>query len=53
MDIMIGEHPETKTKMYNFVDPDSGETVVQIPNHKVLDLVASIIRQMEAQGKLL
>ena len=53
MNVEVGEHPETKVKMYNFVDPETGDTVVQIPSHKVLDLVASIIQQLEAQGKIL
>ena len=51
MDIQIGEHAATKTKTYHFVDPDTGDTVVQIPVENVLDLVASILRQMEAEGK--
>ena len=51
MDVNIGEHAPTKTKVYNFVDPDTGSTVVQIPIENVLDLVASILQQMEAEGK--
>jgi uncharacterized FlaG/YvyC family protein len=51
MDVEVGFHEETNTKIYNFVDPDSGSTVVQIPVEQVLDLVASILRQMEAEGK--
>jgi hypothetical protein len=51
MDVEVGYHEETDTKVYNFVDPDSGSTVVQIPVEQVLDLVASILRQLEAEGK--
>jgi uncharacterized FlaG/YvyC family protein len=50
MDVEVGLHEETNTKIYNFVDPDSGDTVVQIPVQNVLNLVASILRRMEAEG---
>ncbi|MCU1487288.1 MAG: hypothetical protein JWN67_4034 [Actinomycetia bacterium] len=51
MDVEVGFHEETNTKIYNFVDPDSGDTVVQIPVQNVLNLVASILRRMEAEGQ--
>ena len=51
MDVEVGFHEETNTKVYNFVDPDSGQTVVQIPIENVLNMVAGILRQMEAEGK--
>jgi hypothetical protein len=51
MDVQIGIHEETNTKVYSFVDPDSGDTVVQIPIPNVLNLVASILRRMEAEGQ--
>jgi hypothetical protein len=51
MDVEVGFHEETNTKVYNFVDPDSGDTVVQIPIENVLNMVAGILRQLEAEGK--
>jgi len=51
MDVEVGYHEETATKVYSFVDPDSGATVVQIPIHNVLDMVANILQQLEAEGK--
>lgn len=51
MDVEVGFHEETDTKVYNFVDPDSGKTVVQIPIENVLNMVAGILRQLEAEGK--
>jgi hypothetical protein len=51
MDVEVGYHEETNTKVYNFVDPDSGDTVVQIPIENVLNMVAGILRQLEAEGK--
>lgn len=51
MDVEVGVHEETNTRVYNFVNPDSGDTVVQIPIQAVLDLVADILRQLEAEGK--
>jgi hypothetical protein len=50
-DVEVGEHEGTGRKVYDFVDPDSGETVVQIPAQAVLDLVAVILRDLEAQGR--
>ena len=51
MDIDVGLHEATNTKVYSFNDPDSGSTVVQIPMEKVLNMVADILRQLEAEGK--
>jgi hypothetical protein len=51
LDVVVGMHEETKTKTYTFVEPQSGDEVVQIPVQGVLDLVAAILRQMEAEGK--
>jgi hypothetical protein len=49
-DVEVGVHEATNTKTYSFVDPDTGSTVVQIPAENVLNLVASILRQLEAEG---
>jgi hypothetical protein len=49
-DVEIGEHEPSGHRVYDFVDPDSGESVVQIPVDAVLDLVASILRKLEAEG---
>ena len=51
MDVEVGIYEATNTKVYNFVNPDSGDTVVQIPIEAVLDMVADILRQLEAEGK--
>jgi uncharacterized FlaG/YvyC family protein len=51
MDVRLGVHEATGTRTYNFVDPDSGQSVNQIPAEKVLNLVALIIRQLEAEGR--
>lgn len=51
VDVEVGIYEETNTKVYNFVDPDSGSTIVQIPIEAVLDLVADILRHLEAEGK--
>jgi uncharacterized FlaG/YvyC family protein len=51
MDVLVGLHEETNTKVYNFVDPDSGDTVVQIPMEKVLNMVAGLLRQLESEGR--
>jgi hypothetical protein len=51
MDVEIDYHEATGTKIYNFVDPDSGDTVVQIPIANVLNLVASILQRLEAEGQ--
>ena len=51
MDVQVGIHEATNLKIYNFVDPGSGKTVVQIPIEAVLDMVADILRQLEAEGK--
>jgi hypothetical protein len=51
MDVEVGFHEETNTKVYNFVDPDSGDTVVQIPMEKVLNMIAGILQQLEAEGR--
>jgi hypothetical protein len=50
IDVQLGRHEATNTQTYNFVDPDSGQSLNQIPAEKVLNLVAHIIRQLEAEG---
>jgi hypothetical protein len=48
MDTVTSEHPATGTQVYNFVDPDTGDTVVQIPVVEVLNLVAKAIARIQA-----
>lgn len=49
-DVTVGEHEPSGHRVYDFVDPDSGRSVVQIPVDAVLDLVADILRKLEAEG---
>ena len=49
-DVEVGKDEATGRRVYDFVDPDSGETVVQIPAQAVLDLVGEILRKLEAEG---
>jgi hypothetical protein len=51
IDVQMGLHEATNTTTYDFVDPDSGQSLNQIPAEKVLNLVALIIRQLEAEGR--
>ena len=51
VDIEVGFHEATNTRVYSFVDPDSGTTLVQIPISSVLDMVAKLVHQMEAEGQ--
>jgi hypothetical protein len=51
LDVLVGEHEPSGLRVYDFVDPDSGETIVQIPINAVLDLVADIIQKLEAEGR--
>jgi hypothetical protein len=50
-EIIIGEHQGSGHKIYAFVDPDTGSSVVQIPVEAVLNLVASILAKLEAEGR--
>jgi hypothetical protein len=50
-DITVGEHEPSGHRVYDFVDPESGRSVVQIPVDAVLDLVAKILAQLEAEGR--
>jgi hypothetical protein len=49
--VAVAEDVATGRKVYNFLDEDTGRTVVQIPVEAVLNLVADIIAKLEAQGR--
>lgn len=51
MEVAVGEHEATGHRVYGFLDPDSGEVVVQIPIDNVLNLVAKIVAKLEAEGR--
>jgi hypothetical protein len=50
-DITVGEHEPSGHRVYDFVDPESGQSVVQIPVEAVLNLVAKILAKLEAEGR--
>jgi hypothetical protein len=50
MDTVVSEHPPTGSEVYNFVDPDTGQTVVQIPVVQVLNLVAKAVARIQAEA---
>src|SRR5687768_6320635 len=43
IEVLVGEHAASGHRVYGFVEPDSGELLVQIPNENVLNLVAKIV----------
>lgn len=49
-DVLVGEHAGSGHRVYDFVDEDSGRSIVQIPAEAVLNLVADVLRQLEAEG---
>ena len=51
IEVLVGEHGGTGHRVYGFVEPDSGELLVQIPNENVLNLVAKILAKLEAEGR--
>ena len=51
IEVMVGQHAGTGHRVYGFVEPDSGELLVQIPNENVLNLVATIVAKLEAEGR--
>jgi uncharacterized FlaG/YvyC family protein len=51
LDVEIAEHAATGAQTVRLVDSDSGEVVCQIPHQQVLDLVASLIKQHEADQR--
>ena len=50
-DVLVREHAGSGRKVYDFLDQDTGREVVQIPVEAVLNLVAEVIRQLEADGR--
>ena len=51
IEVAVGEHEPTGHRVYGFLDPDSGEVVVQIPIDNVLNMVAKIVAKLEAEGR--
>ena len=51
MEVAVGEHAATGHTVYGFLDPDSGEVIVQIPIDNVLNMVANIVAKMKAEGR--
>lgn len=51
LEVQLSEHPGTGAQMVRFVDSDSGRVISQIPHQQVLDLVADLIEQNEAQQR--
>ena len=51
VEVVTGEHAATGHRVYGFVEPDSGEVLVQIPIDNVLNLVAQIVAKLEAEGR--
>jgi hypothetical protein len=51
IEVVTGEHQATGHRVYGFVEPDSGEVLVQIPIDNVLNLVAQIVAKLEAEGR--
>lgn len=49
-DVLVGIDEATNRKVYDIVEPDSGDQIVQIPAEAVLNLVAKILQQLEAEG---
>ena len=51
IEVAVGEHAATGHRVYGFIEPDSGEVLVQIPIDNVLNLVAQIVAKLEAEGR--
>ena len=51
IEVVTGQHEATGHRVYGFVEPDSGEVLVQIPIDNVLNLVAQIVAKLEAEGR--
>ena len=51
MEVAVGEHAATGKTVYGFLDPDSGEVVVQIPIDNVLNMVATIVAKLKSEGR--
>ena len=51
MEVAVAEHAGTGHTVYGFLDPDSGEVVVQIPIDNVLNMVAEIVAKLKAEGR--
>jgi hypothetical protein len=49
-EVLVGIDAATNRRVYDFVDPKSGDSVVQIPAEAILNLVAKILQQLEAEG---
>lgn len=49
-DVLVGIDEATNRKVYDIVEPESGDQIVQIPAEAVLNLVAKILQQLEAEG---
>lgn len=49
-DVLVGIDEATNRKVYDIVEPDTGDEIVQIPAEAVLSLVAKILQQLEAEG---
>lgn len=49
-EVLVGIDEATNRKVYDFVDPESGDSVVQIPAEAILNLIAKILQQLEAEG---
>lgn len=49
-EVLVGIDEATNRKVYDIVEPDTGDEIVQIPAEAVLSLVAKILQQLEAEG---
>lgn len=49
-DVLVGVDEATNRKVYDIVALESGESIQQIPAEAVLNLVANILQQLEAEG---
>ena len=49
-DVLVGIDEATNRKVYDIVEPESGDQIVQIPAEAVLNLIASILQRLEAEG---
>ena len=49
-EVLVGIDEATNRKVYDIVEPDTGDKIVQIPAEAVLNLVAKILQQLEAEG---
>jgi hypothetical protein len=49
--VAVAEDVATGRKVYNFLNEETGETVVQIPVEAILNLVADILAKLEAEGR--